>query len=298
MLLEPKGGYYTRMTRDTMNALKKHLLDQGLGEITECQAVAGGDICTSEKLTTSSGQLFFLKTLASAPADLFPAEAAGLAAIASTATVTIPEVIYADSDCLLLEYLPTTTLAPDYWPTLGRQLALMHQQPQPNFGFDCDNYCGKTPQPNPPTEDGFEFFSDHRLLYQARLARDAGHLNRTDCNHIESLGTRLAELVPAQPPSLLHGDLWSGNIHNSATGTPVLIDPACYRGWAEADLAMTCLFGNLPEPFYQAYAETNPLHPGWQQRLVIYNLYHLLNHVNLFGAGYLAAVRRILNRFT
>jgi fructosamine-3-kinase len=146
--------------------------------------------------------------------------------------------------------------------------------------------------------DGHRFFAERRLLYQARLAERRGLLGREQVRQAERLAARLPELIPEQPASLIHGDLWSGNTITDAAGNPALIDPAAYYGWAEAELAMTALFGAFPAGFYQAYAERRTLEPGFRQRFPIYNLYHLFNHLNLFGGGYRGEVLSILRHYT
>jgi fructosamine-3-kinase len=198
----------------------------------------------------------------------------------------------------LLEDLSPATRRADYWPTLGRQLAVLHNHTAEQFGFAHHNYIGSTPQPNPWTEDGHAFFAEHRLGYQARLAQAADLLSADDARRVERLAARLTDLIPAQPASLIHGDLWSGNAISDAEGRPALIDPAAHYGWAEAELAMTALFGGFPDSFYRAYEDARPLDAGYRERFPLYNLYHLLNHLNLFGRGYLGQVQSILRRFT
>ena len=166
------------------------------------------------------------------------------------------------------------------------------------FGFEEDNYIGATPQPNAWTDDWVTFFAEQRLGFQLRLAADngfGGELARLG----ERLLSRLGELIdePAEPACLLHGDLWGGNYLCDAEGQPVLIDPAAYYGRREAELAMTTLFGGFDSAFYGAYEEAWPLAPGSAERLEIYKLYHLLNHLNLFGGGYLGGCLGVLRRF-
>ncbi len=183
------------------------------------------------------------------------------------------------------------------WTALGRGLASLHSQHQPQFGFTCDNFCGPTPQPNPLTSNGYLFFAQQRLQHQARLNAQKSQITVADAAQIDRLCTRLKDLLPHQAPALLHGDLWSGNVLFSVRGEPVLIDPACYFGWPEADLAMTLLFGGFDAQFYHAYEEVRPLTPGWRQQAEIYNLYHLLNHLFLFGNSYYGQVKAVLNRY-
>ncbi len=146
-------------------------------------------------------------------------------------------------------------------------------------------------------EDGYAFFAEQRLIYQARLAFDSRLLDERETRRVAALAQRLPELIPEQPASLIHGDLWSGNAVTDSAGGPALIDPAAHYGWAEAELGMTSLFGGFPSRFYEAYDQDRSLQPGWRERLPLYNLYHLLNHLNLFGAGYLGQVRSILSRY-
>ena len=180
---------------------------------------------------------------------------------------------------------------------MGRKLAALHNHTNAQFGFEHDNYIGSTPQPNTWTEDGYAFFGEQRLNFQAQLAAKRGLLSRAEEGQVERVGERLAELVPQQPASLLHGDLWDGNALADENGQPALIDPAAHYGWAEAELGMTALFGGFGAEFYAAYEEARPLETGYQERFPVYNLYHLLNHLNLFGMGYHGQVIAILKRY-
>jgi fructosamine-3-kinase len=272
-------------------------LAQGLGRVTRVRAVGGGCINHGARLETATGQSFFLKTNSSAPADMFQREAEGLAALQVPSGPRVPTALLAGPDFLLLEDLAPAPHRPDYAETLGRQLASLHACSSDRFGFESDNYLGSTPQPNPWAPDGHVFFAEQRLLFQARLARRRGLLDATDLARAERLAGRLPELVPAQPAALIHGDLWAGNAISGSAGEPALIDPAAHYGWAEAELGMTALFGGFSERFYRAYEEAARPQPGWQERLPLYNLYHLLNHLNLFGSGYLGQVQGILRRY-
>ena len=226
------------------------------------------------------------------------AEAAGLAALASTGAVLTPRV-YAVSETELITGLISQGAASTAgWAELGRQLAALQAIPQPGFGFTGDNFCGDTPQPNPRYSDGHAFFAEQRLLYQGQLAFEARLLDATELAALEGICARLVDLVPAQPPALLHGDLWRGNVLFNEQGRPVLIDPACYWGWAEAEIGRTALFGGFPEAFYASWASASEPQPGWRERLPLYNVYHLLNHLNLFGPSYHPGVVEILRRFS
>ncbi len=270
---------------------------QGFGEVLRLTPVGGGCINHSARLETESGATFFLKQNDQAPPDMFAREAEGLEALARPGAPRVPRPYLVGRDFLLLEDLQPRPPVPDYWERLGRELAALHAYGGPAFGFDHDNYIGLTPQPNPWTEDGYVFFAEHRLRYQAHLAYRRGLLTAEDLGAVDRLAARLPDLVPPQPPSLIHGDLWSGNAITGPQGEPALIDPAAHYGWAEAELAMTALFGGFREAFYRTYVETRPLEPGWRARFPLYNLYHLLNHLNLFGRGYLGQVRHALRRY-
>jgi fructosamine-3-kinase len=229
---------------------------------------------------------------------MFVREAEGLLALSQPDGPRVPHPYLHGVDFLLLEDLAPASRRPDYWPEFGRRLATLHNHTSPHFGFEHDNYIGSTPQPNTWMDDGYAFFSDQRLIYQAKLAHTRGLLGRVDLSRVERLCRRLRELIPAQPASLMHGDLWSGNALTDASGGPAIIDPATHFGWAEAELAMTALFGSFPEAFYRAYQEECPLEKDYRARFPIYNLYHLLNHLNLFGSGYLGEVVTILQRYS
>lgn len=280
------------------NGYRQWLQQQGFGAVIGQQSLGGGCINDSCILKTDNGHSLVLKQHSAPPPDFFRAEAEGLLAIAATKAIRTPNVIHAADDYLLLEYIPAASRKEDsYWETLGKSLANMHTLPQPSFGFTGDNYCGLTPQPNPRCDDGYVFFGEHRLRFQGELASKRGLIDAKLTEQLHRLIDRLPQLIPTQPSSLLHGDLWSGNLHTDEAGAPVLIDPAAHWGWAEAELAMTRLFGGFDDDFYRSYEYHFPLQAGWQERVPLYNLYHLLNHLNLFGGGYLASVKAVIAKF-
>ena len=232
------------------------------------------------------GATRFLKVNSAEYEDAFAAEADGLLALRS-AGMRAPETLghgkAGGRAYLLVEYLDLKD-AGDF-AALGRMLASSHKRPGPRFGWHRDNYIGATPQANGWKDDWAQFWLERRLRPQLNLAKKKGF-------HIETPPLTLLE-GHAPRPSLLHGDLWGGNAGFTADG-PVVFDPAVYYGDREADLAMTELFGGFPAEFYQAYEETFPLDEGYDKRKPLYNLYHLLNHLNLFGGGYLGQVRSTL----
>lgn len=274
------------------------ITENGFGKLLRINPVGGGCINNGARLETDTGISFFLKTNHAAPADLFAREAEGLQALSVMHAPRVPKVHLFDRYFLLLEDLKPALRCNHYWELLGSQLAVLHNQISDRFGFQHDNYIGSTPQPNPWYANGYDFFAQQRLQFQSSLAFEHGLLEKKHLRQVERLELSLASLIPDQPASLIHGDLWSGNIISDKQGCPALIDPAVYYGWAEAELAMTDLFGKLPEQFYESYQTVRPLEPGYRQRFPLYNLYHLLNHLNIFGRGYLACVKEVLDRFS
>lgn len=272
------------------------LREHGYGEPAALRPAGGGCINHGAQLETTSGESFFIKTNARAPADMFAREAEGLQALSVSGAPRLPRPFLAGNDFLLMEDLRPARRGANYWQDFGRQLAVLHEHTSPRFGFEHDNYIGSTPQPNGWLEDGYAFFAGRRLLFQADLAQRRGLLGSKEMKQAERLAARLPDLIPAQSASLIHGDLWGGNALSDARGAPALIDPAAHYGWAEAELAMTLLFGGFSEGFYRAYQEARPLPAGFRQRVPLYNLYHLLNHLNLFGGGYYEEVAAILGR--
>ncbi len=275
--------------------------------------VYGGDINDAFQLRLSNGSTVFMKVNRRHKADFFRAEALGLEALASCGRIRIPAVIaYGNNPeygaFLLMEYLETGRPDRTYWETFGRQLAELHMAdteeyriqagcPFPSaYGFAEDNTIGETRQVNPWKASWLDFYRECRLEFQIKLAQHYfdPHTLRQAASMLDHLDRWIEE--PAFP-SMLHGDLWSGNALCGRMGEPVLIDPAVYIGHFEADLAMTELFGGFPPAFYNAYKEVNPVPAGYQERRDLYQLYHLLNHLNLFGSAYYGAVTRIIRRY-
>jgi protein-ribulosamine 3-kinase len=261
----------------------------GGGCINECFRLRGG------------GREYFVKVNAAASADMFSAEADGLGEIAGSRTVRVPQPVCHGANTtaswLVLEHLELRPGTDGSMRELGRKLAGMHRVTAHEHGWKRDNTIGATPQVNTRSSDWIDFWRGERLGFQLRLAASKGHGGR-----LATDGNRLLEKLPAffagyEPvPSLLHGDLWSGNAAASAGGEPVIFDPAVYYGDREADLAMTELFGGFPPAFYEAYRAEYPLDAGYATRKQLYNLYHVLNHLNLFGGGYRAQAERMIGQ--
>lgn len=268
--------------------------------VGEVHAVGGGDINEAYRIQGANAT-FFVKLNRRDLELMFAAEAAGLQEIAETESVRTPEVIAHGKTSghafIVLENLHLKPLNSTSERVLGRQLALMHQLRQPYFGWHSDNTIGSTAQINGQTDDWLQFWRIQRIEFQLKLAADKGYRGR-----LQSLGAQLCDLIPAffigyTPfPSLLHGDLWGGNAAMTREAEPVIFDPACYYGDREADLAMTELFGGYSRDFYAAYNEALPLDSGYVVRKHFYNLYHILNHLNLFGSGYLRQAENIMAR--
>lgn len=273
------------------------LSENGFGIVIGKEPVFGGCINDSSRLIMDSGKSFFLKFNKQAPADMFTAESQGLYALSQRKALKTPTVIYTGQDFILLEDLGDGKPNRSYWKTLGEGLANLHDQSFTKFGFLSDNYCGATLQKNTATSNGFEFFSDYRILNLTSKAFNINLLERKDLKKLEYIAANLYRWIPDQKPVLIHGDLWRGNVHCDRNGNPALVDPAVYWGWAEADLAMTKLFGGFDQQFYESYESCSNIDNDWQKRAPIYNLYHLLNHLILFGSSYLLQIRTNIKKF-
>jgi protein-ribulosamine 3-kinase len=253
-------------------------------------AIAGGCINTAMKIS-GGGREFFLKLNRADLLHMFEAEAAGLREMAAANAVRVPRAICTgvcgQQAFIVMEYLAMSGRGgAAVMARFGEQLAQMHRHTAAHFGWHRDNTIGSTPQQNAWCDDWLSFWREQRLGYQLRLAGKHG-LGARVLRKGEKLQGELAVFMRAQPQaSILHGDLWSGNYAISHVGEPVIFDPAVYFGDRETDLAMTELFGGFGDEFYTAYNASWPLDPGYRQRKTLYNLYHVLNHYNLFGGGY------------
>ncbi|MEM9321604.1 MAG: fructosamine kinase family protein [Pseudomonadota bacterium] len=271
--------------------LNEALGEHGLATVAPPARVSGGDICDAWRVDTDTGRVF-LKTLGATHAGVLESEAAGLEAIADTRTLRVPKVLgqgtTPDTAWLALEWLDLGGGGRDAEHALGTQLAAMHRHTAERHGWHEDNWIGRTTQPNEWCDDWTTFFAEHRLRHQLELACEAGVGNLLRAPG-DALLERLPELLAGHvpEPSLLHGDLWGGN-WGVADSKPVIFDPAVYYGDREADLAMTRLFGGFGSSFYEAYESAWPLSPGASRRDALYRLYHVLNHANLFGGGYVS----------
>lgn len=267
-------------------------------EIENTHSVGGGCINQAYKVS-GNGSSYFVKFNQASQVEMFAAEALGLQEMYDTHTITVPEPIcwgvVDNSSYIVLQWLDLGGSGGQAWYEMGCQLAAMHRTGiKDSFGWDRNNTIGSTPQINTQMDNWADFFAEQRIGYQLSLAkRKGGNFPNRD-RVVETVRQLLADRQPE--PSLVHGDLWSGNAAITKTGEPVIIDPAAYYGDREVDIAMSELFGSFPGNFYRGYNETWQLDSGYQKRKDIYNLYHILNHFNLFGGGYGSQASRIIGR--
>jgi fructosamine-3-kinase len=244
-------------------------------------------------------QSYFVKMNSASLIDMFEAESDGLRAMAQTNTIRVPTPLCCglsgSESYLVMEYIEMGHSGRSGSESAGHRLAEMHRSTHSSYGWFRDNTIGSTPQINKTCDNWIDFWREHRLGFQLRLAAQNGY-----GSSLQRKGERLMEhfqmLIDHQPEaSLLHGDLWAGNLAYTKDGDPVIFDPAVYYGDREADLAMTELFGGFGNRFYDAYREAWPMAPGYSTRKVLYNLYHILNHLNLFGSGYLGQASSMID---
>ncbi len=292
MLLNQKKA--TMIPQSIRNALRE---DWEI-EITAIHPVSGGCINEAYEVQTSEGS-YFLKMNSREPADFFHKEVAGLNALRSANTeLHIPEVISVGDPepetpgFLLMEYVQTQPQGDA--AAFGAQLARLHGLTRAQFGFSHDNYIGSLLQANADHDRWIDFFCSQRIEPLLKKAIDAGKAEPRLRNHWDRLASRLDQRIPECVPSLLHGDLWSGNYMYDTEGRAVLVDPAVYYGHPEMDLAFSQMFGGFSAAFYEGYEAVSPLEPGFAERVDIHNLYPLLVHVNLFGGHYANQLQRVL----
>ena len=284
-------------------AALRRALGLGPSDPIDARPVGGGCINNGARLETRAGR-FFLKWNADAGQRFFRVEAEGLGALAATETVRTPAVVACCGDgaeipWLLLEWIDQGRATDGSWRQLGRELAALHRSGTGDagrWGWHSANVIGSLPQPNGWAEEWGDFWARRRILPLARELLTRGAISSRQLAVIERAADRAGRLLGAASladgPSLLHGDLWSGNVLFARGGRPVLIDPAVYIGHREVDLAMCRLFGGFPQSFQSAYTKAWPLAPGHENRLALYQLYPLLVHARLFGGGYVRSALR------
>jgi protein-ribulosamine 3-kinase len=249
--------------------------------------IGGGCINKAQALETNHAT-YFVKLNNSENRPIFEAEAQSLQAIKGSNTIRCPEVILVDEiegfAVLILEFISMQSAIGNGMEKLGHQLAILHKHTHEQFGWHEDNFIGRTPQLNQKETNWITFFTKHRLEFQFNLCEKKGLFFSRRDELLETIGSFFGDYRPI--PSLVHGDLWGGNIGFDNTGEPVLFDPACYYGDREVDLAFTEMFGGFSGSFFSAYQDSFPLQAGYEYRKRLYNLYHELNHYNLFGGDY------------
>jgi fructosamine-3-kinase len=267
-------------------------------EVKNHHSVGGGCINQGYRLE-GTNKSYFVKLNQASEVEMFAAEALGLKNIYATKTIRVPlPICYGvkgNNSYLVLEWLDLSSGNNQSWQEMGCQLAKLHRVGKAaQFGWETNNTIGLTPQINTWCDSWADFFADHRIGYQLSLAnRRGGNFSQPD-KVVEVVRQILADVNPQ--PSLVHGDLWSGNAACTIENEPVIIDPAAYYGDREVDIAMTELFGGFPAAFYRGYNQEWQLNSGYQQRKTVYNLYHILNHFNLFGSGYASQAANMIRQ--
>jgi protein-ribulosamine 3-kinase len=269
-------------------------------KITQARMLTGGDISEAFYVKTNAGDFFVKWNNLHKYPGIFEAEANGLKSLAAVGSLHVPKVVghgtSGDRAFLVLEFVETQRKQPDFWEVFGKGLARIHQTTHGSFGWEISNYIGSLKQTNTWFENFPSFYVDKRLEPMVKMGFEKNRLSQEDVAQFEKLYHRIDHLVPQEAPSLLHGDLWGGNYLVDAEGHPCLIDPACYYGHREADIAMMRLFGGFSHDVFHHYNLAFPMESGWQDRLPFFNLYPLLVHVNLFGGSYVQQLRDNLKK--
>lgn len=272
-----------------------------MGEISSIHTVGGGSINDAYQLKTNKGNYFLKVNDANAYPNMFEREQGGLQLLSQPKVIRVPEVIQTGvigkSSFLLMEFIEEGRKGADFWETFANQLADLHRNSNDYFGLDQNNYMGSLPQDNSQSKSWGEFFVTRRIEPTVKMSRDLNRLSEEMVRKFDRFYATLEDFFPKEKPSLIHGDLWSGNYMADKEGNPVIYDPAVYYGHREMDIAMTQLFGGCSAEFYEHYNEVFPMEKGWEERMDVANLYPLLVHVVLFGGGYARQVESILRRF-
>ena len=279
-------------------ALISHLEGLLSVKILQVSPLSGGDINEVYLIQTTNHKFVVKLNSASRFPGMFKAEANGLDELKRTNTFSIPEAIaYGEVDeisYLLLQYVDSASRASDFWELFGQQLAAMHQISEECFGFEEDNYIGSLPQYNTECQTASAFYIQQRLEPQFQLASKNGY----SFSKLDVFYKNIEGIIPQEPSSLIHGDLWSGNFMEDDKGAPCLMDPAVAYSPREMDIAMMHLFGGFDPQLFEVYHEIFPLQKGWKQRIPLFQLYYLLVHLNLFGSSYYTSVTRIIESYS
>lgn len=278
--------------------LQKSLGDEAV--LKDFQFLYCGNFNLAARVVTQSGK-YFIKWNKGDHEGMFESEAKSMELIRETNTVHVPRVYgygkKQDGAYLMLDFVAESTKKEDYWSDFGQKLAQLHSKTNENFGLHFNNYVGALRQINDFSKDGIQFFLEKRLLFQLEMAYKAKLVDYKLYIDTQNLFSKIPSIFPKETPALLHGDLWSGNIMVGSDGYAAVVDPSAYYGLREAEIAFTTLFGGFKAAFYEAYNEVKPLESGFKDRIDLYNIYPLLVHLNLFGGGYLDAVKRIVKKY-
>lgn len=287
---------FIKMSQNFLNHLPIILNNR----IRSVQPVTGGDISSAYKIETL-GKIYFLKLNLASALHMFLKEAEALKTIATTNTISTANVIdvgsFENNSYLLMDFIESKSPSNKDMALLGKQLANLHLNKSKTFGFNTDNFIGTLPQSNTTHQNWLDFYIEERLAPQLKLAVQKQLLSTVEVPDIATMKLNTAVFFENIEPSLLHGDLWSGNYLISKDGTPYLIDPATYYGHSEVDIAMSLLFGGFGASFYDAYHAVIPKQTNTNARIELYQLHYLLVHLNLFGDSYHRGVKRILNKY-
>lgn len=279
-------------------AIKEQIRQELNLEIQSIQSVHGGDINQAAKIVLGDGKELFVKWNNSAPENMFETEAKGLQLLNSADTdLQIPSPVLVKEDFLVLDWIEEGGGKQHSAQDFGKELAKLHKQTADQFGLGHDNYIGKLPQSNNRHSNWPDFFALERIEPQVRMGVESGKLTRSILKNVEGMYKKLGSIFPTEKPSLLHGDLWSGNYMFTKSGHASIYDPAVYYGHREMDLAMTRLFGGFSANFYEGYNEEYAPEGGFDSRVTICNLYPILVHANLFGGSYCRQAENIINRY-
>lgn len=285
-----------------ITALNEKLHEIGLTKSTiqKVKPISGGSINDAYALITAEQSFFVKINTAKNYPSFFEKEQRGLLLLDESSSLTVPKVYFTgateDLIYLVMELIVPGEMKSNFWEIFAEGLASLHKKTNSQFGLEYNNFMGSLVQKNDFRPDWLSFFVENRLQDQVKRAFDKGLLDAILLANFDQLYKKLTNLLPEEPPSLLHGDLWSGNFMVGEGGEPVIMDPAIYFGHREMDIAMMHLFGGFDRKLFAAYNELYPLQKGWEKRIEIYNLYPLLVHVNLFGGGYLSRLKAVLKR--
>ena len=277
--------------------LKHHLEERFDFTINSTQALRGGDINSVYLLQCKDVEVVLKVNKAELFPDLFQKESNGLYALGSTQAIDVPRVLgygdYSSQTYLVMEFKKSGQTSQGFWELFGQQLADLHRNTQESFGFMEDNYIGSLPQYNGSAASASAFYREQRLKPQFQMASKRGY----EFENIEILYQKLEQIIPDEPPALIHGDLWSGNYMVNVDDNPCLIDPAVAYAPREMDLAMMKLFGGFDDQMYTAYQESFPLEKDWEDRMGLWQLYYILVHVNIFGGNYYKRAKDLIEYY-